>query len=89
MIKGINRQMIEVTHTGSPYFERAYFVVRTDCGQPSDDTLRNLADKLVQQADTYSALRRKRRRLRWQRIGQAVAAATVGAAVAVTAVTVL
>ena len=30
MIKGIHRQMIEVTHTGSPYFERAFLVVEVD-----------------------------------------------------------
>lgn len=28
MIKGINRQVIEVTETGNPYFERALLVVR-------------------------------------------------------------
>ena len=28
MIKGINRQVIEVTETGNAYFERALLVVR-------------------------------------------------------------
>lgn len=67
MIKGINRQMIEVTHTGSPYFERAYLVVRADCGHPSEEQLHRLAQKVVQQADTYAGLRQQRRQWRWRR----------------------
>ncbi len=63
MIKGINRQMIEVTHTGSPYFERAFLVVRAGSSQPSDEVLRQMAHKVVQQADSYAGLRRQRARL--------------------------
>ena len=44
MIKGVNRQMIEMTHTGSPYFERAFLVVR-DGGGPSTDQLHRLAER--------------------------------------------
>ncbi len=66
MIKGINRQMIEVTHTGSPYFERAFLVVRADSSQPSNETLRQMAQKVVQQGDPYAGLRRQRARL-WAR----------------------
>lgn len=67
MIKGINRQMIEVTHTGSPYFERAFLVVRAGSSQPGADALHRLAEKVVEQADTYAGLQRQRRRLRQQR----------------------
>ena len=67
MIKGINRQMIEVTHTGSPYFERAFLVVRAGSSQPGADTLHKLAEKVVEQADTYAGLKQQRWRLRWQR----------------------
>ena len=66
MIKGINRQMIEVTHTGSPYFERAFLVVRAGCSQPSEEVLQRMAHKVVQQADSYAGLRRQRIRL-WAR----------------------
>ena len=68
MIKGINRQMIEVTHTGSPYFERAFLVVRAGSSQPSEEMLRQMAHKVVQQADSYAGLRRQRWRLWVQRI---------------------
>ena len=79
MIKGINRQMIEVTHTGSPYFERAFLVVRVGSSQPSDEMLRQMAHKVVQQADSYAGLRRQRRRLWAQRIAWSAACAIGGA----------
>lgn len=60
LIKGINRQMIEVTHTGSPYFERAFLVVRADIGQTSEEGLHRMAEKVVRQAETYAGLRRQR-----------------------------
>ena len=65
MIKGVQRQIIEVTHTGSPYFERAFLVVRGDGAAPAADTLQTMAHKVVEQAATYSGLRwgRWRRRL--------------------------
>ena len=59
MIKGVNRQMIEVTHTGSPYFERAFLVMRGDA--PTDEEqLRRMAEKVVEQAGTYAGLRRQK-----------------------------
>ena len=60
MIKGVNRQMIEVTHTGSPYFERAFLVVRNSATQPPHENLQSQAEKVVQQAGTYAGLRRQR-----------------------------
>lgn len=68
MIKGINRHMIEVTHTGSPYFERAFLVVRGDSSLPEPEALHRLAEKVVHQADTYAGLRRQRRRLWGRRV---------------------
>lgn len=59
MIKGVNRQMIEVTHTGSPYFERAFLVVRGDI-VADEKKLHGLAQKVVEQASSYSGLRRGR-----------------------------
>ncbi len=68
MIKGINRQMIEVTHTGSPYFERAFLVVRADSSLPEPESLHRLAEKVVHQAETYAGLRRQRQRLWGRRV---------------------
>ena len=59
MIKGVNRQMIEVTHTGSPYFERAFLVVRGG-NPPEEEKLHRMAQKVVEQAGTYAGLRRQK-----------------------------
>ena len=53
MIKGINREMIEVTHTGSPYFERAFLVVRHGSTRPPDEVLHTIAQRVVEQAETF------------------------------------
>jgi hypothetical protein len=82
MIKGINRQMIEVTHTGSPYFERAFLVVRANSSRPSEEMLQQMAKKVVQQADTYAGLRRQRLRLWAGRALWSVACAASGAGLA-------
>jgi len=79
MIKGVNRQMIEVTHTGSPYFERAFLVVRADSQQPPQEHLHRLAEKVVQQAETYAGLRRQRWQQRLRRALFALAFAGGGA----------
>ncbi len=79
MIRGVNRQMLEVTHTGSPYFERAFLVVRADSGQAGPEALQALAEKVVRQAEGYSGLRRQRLR-RWLcRSGFALASMGLGA----------
>ncbi|MBQ7088965.1 MAG: hypothetical protein IJN04_04905 [Clostridia bacterium] len=70
MIKGIHRQMIEVTHTGSPYFERAFLVVRGDMAA-DEEKLRCMAQKVVEQADHHGGLKRQKRR---QRLRQAALA---------------
>ena len=81
MIKGINRQMIEVTHTGSPYFERAFLVVRAGSSQPSEEMLQRMAQKVVQQADSYAGLRRQRVRLWTRRAVWGITCAASGAGV--------
>lgn len=80
MIKGVHRQMIEVTHTGSPYFERAFLVVRG--GQPpEEEKLHRMAQKVVEQAGTYAGLRRQRWRQTLRQSGFALLCAGGGAAV--------
>ncbi|MCI8554017.1 MAG: hypothetical protein HFJ80_03625 [Clostridiales bacterium] len=69
MIKGINRQIIEVTDTGNPYFERALLIVRPHCADTPGDRLRAEANRLVRTAGGYSALRRSRRRFQMLMLG--------------------
>ena len=79
MIKGINRQMIEVTHTGSPYFERAFLLVRSGAALPPEENLHRQAEKVVQKAGTYSGLRRGRWLWRLQMAAFAVICSGAGA----------
>lgn len=78
MIKGVNRQMIEVTHTGSPYFERAFLVVRVG-SQPPEENLHRQAERVVQQAQTYAGLRRGRWKRRAQQAVYGLVCAGAGA----------
>ncbi|MBQ3133345.1 MAG: hypothetical protein IJC17_03610 [Clostridia bacterium] len=64
MIKGINRQMIEVHQPDNPYFERALLVVRASAGESEWQQLQQEADAAVRQAGSYSGLRRARLRYR-------------------------
>ena len=68
MIKGVNRQMIEVKETGSPYFERALLVVRPDCTDLQDFQLHEEAQKLLETAGSYTGLRRARRHRKFRRL---------------------
>lgn len=64
MIKGVNRQIIEITETGNPYFERALLIVRPGFSDVPDERIREEAHRLVQAAGGYSGLRRNRRKRR-------------------------
>ncbi len=68
MIKGVSRQIVEVTGTGSPYFERAFLVVRAECTDESEELLHDEANRVVRSQAGYTGLRRARRRLRLRRM---------------------
>lgn len=68
MIKGVNRQIIEVTDTGNTYFERAWLVVRPSCCDDDGDMLREEANRLLKAAGGYSGLRIYRRRRQIKRL---------------------
>lgn len=46
MIKGINKQILEVTNTESPYFEKIIFFVRPQSQQVSESKLKAEAEKI-------------------------------------------
>lgn len=60
MIKGISRQIVEVTDTTNPYFERVFFVVRQQCKEASPTLLDAEAHRLVNTATGYTGLKRAR-----------------------------
>ena len=43
MIRGVNKQIIEISETGDKSFERAILFVRPDCQQLGTETLRGRA----------------------------------------------
>jgi hypothetical protein len=45
MIKGINKQILEVTNTGSPYFERIVYFVRPEGQALSESELKKEAER--------------------------------------------
>ncbi len=58
VIKGINRQMIEIADTGSPYFERALLVLQGEA-DADQETLRREAHDLLRRASSCGHLRRR------------------------------
>ena len=46
MIKGINKQILEVTNTESPYFEKIIFFVRPSSQNMSEKKLKAEAEKI-------------------------------------------
>lgn len=46
MIKGVNKQILEVTNTESPYFEKIIFFVRPQSQATDEKTLRSEAVRL-------------------------------------------
>ena len=50
MIKGVNRQILEVTSPDSPYFERIIFFVRNDFEKADEGKLKQEAEKLYKSA---------------------------------------
>jgi len=49
LIKGINKQILEVTNTESPYFEKIIFFVRPTSNPIGEKALENEAKKLASQ----------------------------------------
>ncbi len=82
MIKGINRQIVEVTDTKNPYFERMFLVVRHQCVDVAATLLDREAHKLLSSQNPYSGLKKARRRyvgiqLFWLLLGGILGAALI------------
>ena len=79
MIKGVNRQIIEVMDTGNPYFERALLVVRPGYTDTEPTRLREEAQRMLRKAGGYAGLKRQRRRRYLKAALYGLAAGCVGA----------
>lgn len=84
MIKGINRQVIEVSDTGSEEFERVLLIMRPNYSYSSEKRLQQEVRKVL---SAYSkqpsgGKRRKRKGRAWVMAAKFAAAAAAGAALA-------
>lgn len=47
MLKGVNRQIVDIPQPESAYFERAIFFVKPECASVSESKLRKKADEMA------------------------------------------
>ena len=78
MIKGVNRQVVEITQTDCEYFERILFLVKPEYAAVSEGKLRERASQMSN-AGKPPATRIRRR---WQKVLLSASAACAGAAAA-------
>lgn len=80
MIKGVNRQIVEVNQTECDYFERIIFIVRPEYKSTGASILKSEADKLSQNAISSIEAMPKAKKSRILPFIKLISAAGVGAA---------
>ncbi len=60
MIKGINKQVIEINDTGNPYYEKAWLIVKPEYTCLHKNILEREAQKLLKDTDKPSCMKFKR-----------------------------
>lgn len=50
MLKGVNRQVVEVSHPESAYFEKVLFFVKPEASRISESRLKDKADAMIKEA---------------------------------------
>ena len=78
MLKGVNRQIIEIAETGSPDFERALLFVRAPYTGHPEELLRMKGRQMVDRAGSYSGMRRSYRRCWLRRVLWTLASGAAG-----------
>ena len=61
MIKGVNKQVLEVTNPESPYFDKIIFFVSADGASQSEEKIKNEAQSVTSQLRKPPKSRRSRR----------------------------
>lgn len=64
LIKGINRQVVEITETQCEYFERVLFFVKPEFSAVSEGDLKERASEIAQSAGIPPATRLRKNKLR-------------------------
>lgn len=79
MIKGVNRQVVEVTQTQCEYFEKVLFFIKPEFSAVSEGNLRERATVIAESAGIPPAARLKKNKISmWLKM---LASGCVGAAV--------
>ena len=79
VIKGVNKQIIEVHDTGSSCFEKAILFIRPEFSGANDKFLKTEAHRVIREYDFSGRVKKKRRRPVFIRPAAYCFAAAVGA----------
>ena len=79
MLKGVNRQIVDVPQPESAYFERAIFFVKPQYADADEGKLKATADELVKKAGGVPGSRRSVRRVKLVKILSCALSALAGA----------
>ncbi len=83
MLKGVNRQVVEISHPESAYFEKVLFFVKPEFSGVSEAKIRGKADELIKEAASPPVHRNKtKKKDRLKLVMELSGAAAVGAAAA-------
>lgn len=63
LIRGVNRQIIEVCETENAFFEKVILFVRPDYMEESETELKNQADRMLRRYGHYPKKRKKQARV--------------------------
>ncbi len=65
MIKGVNRQVVEISETGCEYFEKVLFFIKPEYSAVSEGDLKERATIIAQGAGIPPAARLKKNKIRF------------------------
>ncbi len=79
MVKGVNRQVLEIHETGCEYFEKALFFVRPEYSTEKEGKLKGSAIKSIRSSAAVPKTRKQKIKSRAFFLAEMVASAGVGA----------
>ncbi len=79
MVKGVNRQVLEIHETGCEYFEKALFFVRPEFSAENEGKLKSKAIASIMNSPGTPKTRKQKTKSRVLQIAELAASAGVGA----------
>ncbi|MBR5544375.1 MAG: hypothetical protein IKU66_02770 [Clostridia bacterium] len=79
MVKGVNRQVLEIHETGCEYFEKALFFVRPEYSGESENKLKGNALKSIKNSAAVPKTRKQKIKSKAFLVAELLASAGVGA----------